>query len=614
MKQTKKYTLFSTINGEHPLRQAVPGGYIDYAARRRRNGCVFYFNYALARNMGLIRASHPDEMNPALQRSVLDTFSIQIINEYDLEHNVKGASRDRLPGKYMATRYLQIQHPGKLGTTSGDGRGLWNGYVDGPQGVWDVSSCGTGTTALSPGVVQEGRSIQTGDDNVSYGNGRASLWDGVCAAIMSEIYHHTGIATERTLAIISYPDGSAINVRATLNLLRPAHFFLHIKQNNLTALEGLIEYYFDRQVSNGLWPRIAVREKRYRYFLDTVTRDFASMAARFESDYIFCWLDWDGDNILMNGGIIDYGSLRQFGLFHHAYRYDDVERMSTTITEQKNKARYIVQTFAQIVESLIKGKKKNIKAFSQHTSLKLFDKVFRQSMNKAFLYRMGIDKPLIEPLCQSPAISRHLQNLKPYYDYFERAKSYKGLYPVSDGISWDAVFCMRDCLREMPKNLLNDQAILKYQDFIAIIRSRYANDQDIYPTAYRRRNARNFQKHYQKLVHAITKSTGIPLALLLSTMVKRSAMINRYDRITGDSIIHVAKHLINASRSMSRKSVLKIFNNFVDAQILSPEYHEKYRLYHGRYSSAIKHGNKSYRSSRFLKKMLQSVVDHREGL
>ena len=68
---------------------------------------------------------------------------------------------------------------------------------------------------------------------------------------------------------------------------------------------------------------------------------FDLIMTRFENDYIFCWLDWDGDNILIkDGGVIDFGSVRQFGLYHHAYRFDDDERWSTNIKEQKKKVYY----------------------------------------------------------------------------------------------------------------------------------------------------------------------------------------------------------------------------------------------------------------------------------
>ena len=47
------------------------------------------------------------------------------------------------------------------------------------------------------------------------------------------------------------------------------------------------------------------------------------------------WLDWDGDNILTDGSIIDYGSVRQFGLYHHSYRFADIDRMSTSSASEK---------------------------------------------------------------------------------------------------------------------------------------------------------------------------------------------------------------------------------------------------------------------------------------
>ena len=207
---------------------------------------------------------------------------------------------------------------------------------------------------------------QTGDDSNSYACGRADLVDGVCAALMSDIFHKNGIATERTLAVIAFEDGTAINVRAHKNLLRPAHLFRMLKQSRLPDLKAAVDYYIARQIANGEWSRPAKGENKYQLFLKHVTEDFARAAAVFESEYIFCWLDWDGDNVLMNGAVLDYGSVRQFGLYHHEYRYDDVERMSTTITEQKNKARYIVQTFAQLVDYIVTGKKKAIRCFTKH--------------------------------------------------------------------------------------------------------------------------------------------------------------------------------------------------------------------------------------------------------
>ena len=121
------YPGFRQIDGSHPLRQAVPDGFVNYAARRKPGGEVFFFNFALAREMGLIPANHPDTLNKKLCQAVLDTFSLQIINEYDLSHKTRIPKKDILANEYMATRYLQSQHTNKKGLNSGDGRSIWNG-------------------------------------------------------------------------------------------------------------------------------------------------------------------------------------------------------------------------------------------------------------------------------------------------------------------------------------------------------------------------------------------------------------------------------------------------------------------------------------------------------
>lgn len=350
------------LDGRHPFKSAVPGGYVDYPVRRRGGGRVLLFNFELAREMGLLPRNHPDVLDRRLQGEVLDCFGLEIVNEYEQRRDPSAVERAG-PRRYMATRHLQLQHPGRQGRTSGDGRSIWNGMVRGTNGAWDVSSCGTGATCLSPATAIHGRFFRTGDPSVSYGCGRAELWDAICAALMSEILHHNGVRTERTLAIIDYGDGSCIGVRAYPNLMRPAHLFHWLKQNDHAGLKAAADYYIGRETADGRWPRLPTERERYRYLLERITEDFARAAAQFESEYIFCWLDWDGDNILLDGAIIDYGSVRQFGLFHHEYRYDDVDRLSTTITEQRLKARYIVQATAQLADFLATGRKKNIKAF-----------------------------------------------------------------------------------------------------------------------------------------------------------------------------------------------------------------------------------------------------------
>ena len=87
-KPAENYSAFDSLNGLHPWRKAVPEGCILYPVRQLHYGKVAYFNYPLAKEMGLIPQSHNHRMTKKLERKILDTFNIRIINEYDQQNNI----------------------------------------------------------------------------------------------------------------------------------------------------------------------------------------------------------------------------------------------------------------------------------------------------------------------------------------------------------------------------------------------------------------------------------------------------------------------------------------------------------------------------------------------
>ena len=600
-----RYRKILQINGTHPLREAVPNGFVDYPARTRHGGKIMYFNFSLAKEMGLIPADTPHEVDDDLSAVLLEAFGLVIINEYDVLHHTPISAHDVRSGKYMATRYLQLQHPSKRGYTSGDGRSVWNGCFSGSGGTWDVSSCGTGATRLSPACAIENKFFKTGDKRVSYGCGCAELVDGLSAAVLSEIFHLSEIPTERTLAVIDYGDGTSINVRAGRNLLRPAHFFHHLKQGDYVALKGAVDYYCARQITNGDWPALRNGKARYRYLLRRVAEDFARAAALFEREYIFCWMEWDGDNILMDGGIIDYGSVRQFGLYHHEYRYDDVERMSTTITEQRNKARYIVQAFAQIADFLIKGKKRNIRKFARDPVLTLFDRVFADTKDEVLAYKLGLPPRAMRAVLDNRPARARLRRFAHVYRYFEEGKSARGPREVSDGISWDAIFCVRDALRELPLRYLEAREAMEPHAFLQLMRSTYASAADLTLTRSRKERIRDFQAQYLEIMERAACLTGQSVATLLRQIARRSQHINRYERVTGDAVIWIAKRLAEQAKHLSSAERQQLLEEFIATQVLRPEFQEQRR------SRAMP---RSAPAQALLQKLLKIVAEHREGL
>jgi len=566
-----QYAAFHKLNGEHPFKSQVPDGHVAYQARTKKGGKVAFFHFDLARQMGLIPKDHPNQLTPDLEKHILDTFSIQIINEWDIENKQKFPADEIRPHTYMATRYLQLQHPDKSGRTSGDGRTVWNGTIRHQGITWDVSSCGTGGTKLSPAVNIQKRYFQTGDPSVSYGCGCSEVGEGLETLFFSEVFQKNSIRTERLLATIEYEKGLAINVRAYPNLLRPSHFFGHLKQGNYTALKQVADYYIEREQLNQRWPESKTKSpaERYGQLLEVVAKTFAATAARFEDEYIFCWLDWDGDNILMDGGVIDYGSIRQFGLFHSEYRYDDVQRFSTTILEQKQKARYIVQSFAQIADFLVKKKKRPIGEFRGHPALKLFEETFEQCKYENLLYKMGFKDKYAQDL-----LKEHRNDVRVFrrsFTWFERMKSVRGTYKVADGITRDAVFCMRDILRELPQLYLTRGSLLEPAEFLEIIRSTYAKKQDLKLTPMLLKQIKRFQVAYLNVVDLCARQQKKERHQVLLDVTMRSSIINKYDRVTGDSITYVVERVAKCRPKLTAQELFQVMSEFAHYQTLNPE-------------------------------------------
>ena len=492
-----------------------------------------------------------------------------IINEYDILHKAPIPKKDVRPHRYMATRYLQLQHPNKQGKTSGDGRGIWNGEFKHRGTTWDVSSSGTGATCLSPAHAQTKKFFKTGDRQVGYGNGYNCVTEGLSAALMSDIFHQKGIETEQTLAIIAFEAGTSINIRASKNLLRPAHFFHQLKQGNLEGLQASVDFFMDRQVANGDWSlakSALTGNARYHTLAEQMALTFSKIAAQFEAEYIFCWLDWDGDNILANGGIIDYGSIRQFGLYHWEYRYDDVDRMSTNIPEQKLKARHIVQNFAQIRDFILTGKKRNLRKFKRDPALKLFDRNFEKVLHEILLRKLGLsEKQKDFILAKSPHLVR---KLKKSHSYFEKVKSTKGVYTIADGVTSDAIFCMRDLHRELPKRLLASPNPIAASEFISIMKSSYAKPRDLLVSPSRAEEVKKFQTYYFRILNSVAqKFNRGDLKKTLLEVIMRASVANHQDRITGDGVLHVTTSLIRNQKRLSFEQKQKLIECVVKHQV-----------------------------------------------
>ena len=564
------YEKFRELDGTHPWREVGPDGYIDYQARYRPNGRVLFFNFPLAVEMDLVPADHPRTITKELERVILDTFSLQIINEYDLRNGKKYSPDTLKPGPYMATRYLQTQHRNKKGKTSGDGRSIWNGFLKGKSLTFDVSSRGTGATILSPGAQKSDGAVQTGDESYGYSSGLGDLDEMLGSAVMSEIFYRQGIPTERCLAVIGFPDGTAIGVRSAPNLIRPAHIFRYLKQGRLSELKASMDYFIDREVKNGFW-QVPRGNAEYEKILHYLARSYGKMAAVLEEEYIFNWLAWDGDNMLASGAILDYGSIRQFAAKHDKYRFKDFDRYSASLAEQRYWARLIIQTFAQAVDFICSGEKQNLSAFKDAECLRVFDLAFKDETDYRILWRIGFAPRQIEMLTEKG--KEEIRQFHRSLSYFEDLKVSKGIERVDDGFTHKPVFLIRNLLRLLPAYYVaqavhradDESAFMPGDIFCKSMAASYVVKRDLELTPSRKNHIQNFQRCYLKLIEVL----GEPFDEVLKTIQERSAIINHRHRITGDAVVYMIEEII-AMKGRRIDGLQSALDAFIASQVLIP--------------------------------------------
>ena len=566
------YEKFKEIDGRHPWRDVSSDGYVDYQARYRPHGRVIYFNFALAKEMGLIPLDHAASITKDLEQVILDTFSLRIINEYDLERGKKYPPETIKPHPYMATRYLQIQHRSRQGKTSGDGRSIWNGYIKSKNLIFDISSRGTGATILSPGAQEASKPLPTGDETYGYSSGLADLDEMLGSAVMSEIFYRQGIPTERCLTVIVFPDASAIGVRSAPNLIRPAHIFRYLKQGRHQELKASVDYFIDREIENGFWEVPSDSNERYTKALDYFARSYAKLAAILEEEYIFNWLSWDGDNMLATGAILDYGSIRQFAAKHDKYRYNDVDRFSASLAEQRGWARSLVQVFAQTMAFVQSGAKETLSTFKNAECLRVFDEAFENERDQRLLWRIGFTPEQISYLMSNAR--KEIRDFDRSMRYFEDRKVKKGIEKLPDGFTHSPVFLIRNLLRLLPAYYVA-QTISRADDtsaympddiFCRIMAASYVGKRDLKPTASTTSNVQHFQECYLRLVAAL----GGPFDLVLKTLQERSAVINHRHRITGDAVTWIIEEVIAMKSKIRIDGLQEALDAFIDSQVLIP--------------------------------------------
>jgi uncharacterized protein YdiU (UPF0061 family) len=175
----------------------------------------------------------------------------------------------------------------------GDGRALWLGEVDGPEGPQEIQLKGSGLTPYS-----------------RMGDGRAVLRSSIREFLCSEAMHALGVPTTRSLCVTGSPlpvrresiETAAVCTRIAPSFIRFGHFehFTHTAQD-ADALRTLADFVIDAH-----YPECRDAPQPYVALLEEVSRRTAELMAHWQS-VGFCHGVMNTDNMSILGLTIDYG-------------------------------------------------------------------------------------------------------------------------------------------------------------------------------------------------------------------------------------------------------------------------------------------------------------------
>ncbi|MBV7315657.1 YdiU family protein [Shewanella sp. NIFS-20-20] len=195
-------------------------------------------------------------------------------------------------GHYFAQVYSGHQFGG-YSPQLGDGRAMIVGNLNTPQGAYEMSLKGAGTTPYS-----------------RHGDGRAVLRSSLREFLASEAMHHLGVATTRALAVVGSDlpvwresrETAAITVRLARSHIRFGHFeyVTHTRQSK-PQLQALLDFTIRQH-----FPELSGDAAGYKAWFAQVVERTALMIAKWQA-YGFTHGVMNTDNMSILGETLDYG-------------------------------------------------------------------------------------------------------------------------------------------------------------------------------------------------------------------------------------------------------------------------------------------------------------------
>lgn len=289
----------------------------------------------------------------------------------------------------------------------GDGRAVLLGEIlDQNEQRYDIQLKGAGQTAFSRG-----------------GDGRAALGPVLREYLISEAMHKLGIATTRSLAVVSTgepvfretPLPGAILTRIASSHLRIGTFQYFAAQQDTKAVKILYEYARDRHYPNAHTPL---------EFLQAVLEKQAKLV----SDWLcigFIHGVMNTDNSSISGETIDYGPCAFMDTYDPQTVFSSIDRRGRyAYANQPNIAQWNLTRLAECLLPLI-DKNEETAAELAEERIQTFAAVFQKHWLKGMRYKLGLLGEQSEDEALIGALLQEMQQSE--LDY---TNTFRGLYRV----------------------------------------------------------------------------------------------------------------------------------------------------------------------------------------
>ncbi|MEI4772024.1 YdiU family protein [Psychrobacillus sp. FJAT-51614] len=272
----------------------------------------------------------------------------------------------------------------------GDGRALLLGEQITPQGErFDIQLKGSGRTPYSRG-----------------GDGRAALGPMLREYIISEAMHSLGIATTRTLAVVTTGEPvfretklpGAIMTRVAASHIRVGTFQYAARFGTYEELQALADYTLERH-----YPEVDAAPNRYIFLLQEVIKRQASLISKWQL-VGFIHGVMNTDNMAISGETIDYGPCAFMDVYDLATVFSSIDVNGRyAYGNQPNIAGWNLARFAESILPLLHEDEEEAIKLAQN-AVEDFPKLYFSNWLAGMRKKLGIfneeeqDKVLIEEL------------------------------------------------------------------------------------------------------------------------------------------------------------------------------------------------------------------------